>query len=517
MRRQHHIHRSLTLLAAVGLTIAAGVVWAQDPSAQPQDSGQQPSQPSPAYGVGNTPPVSENPPISAIDQPGLEPHAAPLSYLQLGAHVSESADTNVANVLGSSSGVRSVTRALGSVELQRLWSNYDFALDYVGGAGYFNVAGIGFQQLQQLNVDQRINWKRGQFAVRDSFSYLPEGNFAGDYGSLNTTGQALGGLNSNTFYGGGVFGVLGQVPRILNITLADVTQNLTPKSSVTASGSYAFVHYTGNNPGVDNIPFSGSRQFSAQGGYDRILGPHDQVAVTYGYQGFDFSVPGVSTAGNPVTLPTSFHADVVQLMWGHRISGRMDLLVGAGPQVTWINTQAQICTFLGLQTNLPPQDCTPLGGSLITVPEKGTRLSGAGRASLRYRFRKTSVDLTAQRFITTGSGILPGAYSNIARLSASRPLTRVWSIFADAGYSKNSRVLLGGGTSANTYSEGFAGMGLHRQLGHDFRVYASYQFNYLSFDNSFCTSVGTTTCNRISRRQVGLLGLDWTPRPMRLD
>src|SRR2546427_9533149 len=35
----------------------------------------------------------------------------------------------------------------------------------------------------QLDVDQRINWKRGQLALRDSFSYLPEGTFGfGAYG-----------------------------------------------------------------------------------------------------------------------------------------------------------------------------------------------------------------------------------------------------------------------------------------------------------------------------------------------
>jgi len=203
--RKRHSNRIGELLVAVLLTAALGVAGAQDLSAQSQTGGQQPAAPVPGFGQDNpSAPVTENPPISAIDQPGLEPHAAPLSYLQLGAHFSESADSNVAGVLGSGSGVRSVSRALGSVELQRLWSNYDLALDYVGGVGYYNVRGVGFEQLHQLSVDQRINWKRGQLAVRDAFSYLPEGNFAGGYGSLNTTGQALGGLGGSGFYGGSI-------------------------------------------------------------------------------------------------------------------------------------------------------------------------------------------------------------------------------------------------------------------------------------------------------------------------
>ena len=30
-----------------------------------------------------------------------------------------------------------------------------------------------------MDIDQKITWKRGQLSVRDSFSYLPEGNFGG--------------------------------------------------------------------------------------------------------------------------------------------------------------------------------------------------------------------------------------------------------------------------------------------------------------------------------------------------
>jgi hypothetical protein len=56
---------------------------------------------------------------------------------------------------------------------------------------------------------------------------------------------------------------------------------------------------------------------------------------------------------------------------------------------------------------------------------------------------------------------------------------------------------------------------MRKQIGRTLRVYGSYQFNDLLFDNSFCQS--TTPCNRISQRHVGTIGLDWTPRPMRLD
>jgi hypothetical protein len=500
MSKRHSIFPLMLLILALGTSRAQDSNSPQSPAATPDTAQQPETPPAPAFGQDNPPtPVSENPPISGIDQPGLEPHAAPLSYLQPGVHVTESADSNIANTLGGSS-LHSVTRALGSLTLQRLWSNYKLALDFVGGAGYYSQHSIGFQQIEQLDVDQRITWKRGQLGVRDSFSYLPEGNFGSAYGSMSGSGAALGAgasAGQNVFFGGSQFGSLEQVPRIMNLSLVDVVENLTPKSSVTLTGGYGFVHFTGNAVNVftgnqASARFLGSTQVSAQAGYNRILGPHDQAALTYGYQGFNFSVSGLA-----------FHSHVVQLMWGHRISGRMDLVIAAGPQITSLN--------------------------FGTGPD--LRLSVAGRASLRYRFPKTVLSLSFDRYITSGSGFFPGAQSNVGRLSVKRPLGRVWDGFADLGYARNSReqaltaeqqalCALSStqcpGVIANTYSYGLAGLGVHRMIGRNFHAFASYQFNYLTFDNSFC-GVGFPACNRISQRHIGTIGIDWTPRPTRLD
>src|SRR5579864_9208361 len=141
-------------LGVLMLALTLNAAWGQDSStSQPggvaQDSSQQPT---PAYGQENAPaPITENPPLSGLDMPGLEPHAAPLSYLQPGVVVSESADTNVGNTFGGSA-VRSVSEALGSLTLQRLWSNYDLAIDYLGGVAYYNVRGLGWKLLQQMDL-----------------------------------------------------------------------------------------------------------------------------------------------------------------------------------------------------------------------------------------------------------------------------------------------------------------------------------------------------------------------------
>ena len=498
---------------AVGLLCCClGAAWGQDNPTAPDNSGQ-PQEPVPAYGQeGAPPPISQNPPLSGLDLPSLEPHAAPVSYLQPGAMVSEAASSNIANTTGGSS-TSSVTRALGSLVLRRLWSNYDLALDYVGGAGYYNL--IGWKALQQMEIDQKISWKRGNLSLRDSFSYLPEGNFGASFGALGSSGmQGLGSAGLGSFWGGAGLGNLGLAPRILNVSLVDATESLTPKSALTAAGGYAFTHFYGSQP--NGAPFFSSSQVSAQGAYNRILSAHTQVGLVYGYQAFDFN----ATA-------TSFHAHIVEAMYGHRITGRMDLLIAAGPEFLKISLP---CVVL--------EPGCQVGQNAIVGSMPHTRIGAAGQARLRYRFPKTKVSLSYEHFLTSGSGVFAGATTDLARLNASRPLNRIWTGSADLGFSRNSRLQsltaaqqsscnVPGqpnpnptfptcpGVSANIYDSGLAGLAVHRQFGRSLHGYLSYQVNEIWFDRSYCG--GLPRCNRISNRDAITIGLDWTPRPIRLD
>jgi len=509
------------------LALALSLARAQDSPAPPastpatDSTSQQQQQPVPAFGQDTAPaPMVENPPISGLDQPGLEPHASPLSYLQPGATISESAGSNVTNTTGGGNGT-SITTATGSLMLQRLWKNYDLGLQYKGGVAYYNFNGAGWKLLQQLDLDQKITWKRGQLSLRDSFSYLPEGNFGGSYGSFGSQGIAGFGGGLSGFWGGSNLGSVGVAPRILNVSVADVSENITPKSAITAAVGYAFTHFYGTDLGT-GASFIGGSQTMAQVGYSRLLTSRTQMALVYGYQGFDFSIAG-----------TAFHAHLIQGMYGHRITGRMDLLLGAGPQILRIDTQGAVCSDPSLQGLA----CLLAGDTLVATTIKDTKVGVAAQARLRYKFPRTSLDLTYEHFLTSGSGLFAGSESDIIRLTAERPLSRVWTAFGDIGYSHNSRVQpltpqqLGAcgaavqgsqgsqipcpANDATTYNYGFIGGGLHRSFGRNFHAFGSYQFNELAFGESFC--IPSVPCNRISNRQVVTFGLDWTPRPIRID
>src|SRR5579863_526604 len=276
-RRGIRMNKGQIVLTLTLSLFAASVAWAQGDQNPPPSSA-----PAPAFGQENpAPPVSENPPISAIDQPGLEPHAAPESFLLPGLHFSESVDSNVANSVGSSS-TGAIERGMGSLTLQKLWKNYAVAADYIGGVSYYNEQGTGLQQLEQFDFDNRISWKRGQLAIRDSFSYLPEGTFGfSSYGGGGAYSAGLGSMGSGmlgagAFGGGSAFnganGVsLGEVPRLNNVALVDVVESLTPKSSMTAAVGYGVVHFNGQPAPIAGVPgnisFIGSYEESVQVAY----------------------------------------------------------------------------------------------------------------------------------------------------------------------------------------------------------------------------------------------------------
>ena len=98
----------------------SSALFAQSP---PDESKPQPpadAVPSPAFG--QTAPVlsPDNPPVTGLDEPGLDLHAASSSFVSPALQVSESADTNGANHFGNS-GLESVSRVLGAFDLQQFW------------------------------------------------------------------------------------------------------------------------------------------------------------------------------------------------------------------------------------------------------------------------------------------------------------------------------------------------------------------------------------------------------------
>ena len=455
-----------------------------------QETGDQGAPPA-ATGPDTTTGVIENPPLSGLDDPSFEPGYGPRSYLLPRAQVSEAVDTNSNGTLGSNTSINEVTRALGALTLQEVWKTHPLDIDYTGGVTRYHARGEKIYQVHSFAGTQRFLWRTGQLALRDSASYSPQASFGfGSFGGAGAVsgGGGLGGLvggggvtggGGGNVFNNGQLGSLGNQPRVTNLSIIDITQSFSPRSSFLLAGGYGLTTFINAPAGYLN-----SQQITGQVGYTYQLSRKDQLALMYAFQEFHFPSAGSG----------SFNANIWQVLYGHRISGRLDIKFGGGPQ--WIRTNSIL---------------------------QGNRsvISGSGHASLTYvTSARTNLHVTYSHYTNPGSGFFAGSNSDSIRLGLSHALTRRWNGTINTGYSRNSRILTQLSSllnNAGTFQYWYAGAALRRQLSRQFGVFASYQFDKIGFDSGFCSGSPSPNCSRDSMRHVGVIGLDWRPHPIRLD
>ncbi len=486
------------LSAVAFLPLLLSPAWAQDSSSSP--SGAPPAATGPSTG-----PDIENPPLSGLDQPTSEPAYGGRSYLVPGIQVSESVNGTSSGLASSVSGTNEAFRGLGSLDLQKIWKKYLLGLDYIAGGTVYQgplnrVTVSRSYQTHTLAVAQRLLWRTGQLAFRDSLSYLPEGSFGfGSYGGAGGFGSALGGggvgggagtglgggttggIPGSGSLGGSTIGSVGIQPRINNLSLVDITQSLSPRGTLVLVGGYDYTDFLKN--AQTSLPLINSQMTSAQLGYDYLLNRHDRISVLYGYQGFHFPNAG---SGN-------VNAHLWHVLYGHRVSGRLNLVFGGGPQLIVFHNP----------------------NPLIPAPN---RISASGRAQLTYQLKAhTGLQLSYTHYVTPGSGFFAGAKTDTARAAFNQFIGRNWTFNTDVGYSYNTSLQksLSGASAANTYQYWYGGASFRRQIGRYFGAFVSYQYNDLRFNTTVCTI--PSACGTSSARNVGLVGIDWHPHPFRLD
>jgi hypothetical protein len=438
--------------------------------------------PAPAFGQ-NAPVLNpENPPVTGLDEGGLDLHTATRSFISPALQVSESADSNAGNNLSNTSGVNSITRILGAFDLQQFWPKSDLFLEYLGG-GAFYASPYQIKQLQAVGLEAVTRWRTGQVTLRDSFTYLPDGSFSvGTFGGVpgfglatgGGTGGLGGGLPGTHLFGSGQLGSVGDIPRLANTAILDGVQALSPVSALTLAGGFSNAHFfdPSNPPQLIN-----SDQVTAEGGYSHLVSRRDQIGVVYAFQLFQF----------PQATGGQFYNNVLNLRFKYHINGRMNLTVGAGPQYTVLEQ----------------------GGT-------DNRWSLSARVQLTYKFAHSSLAAGYEKFTSAGSGFFAGADTQAARLMYTRPIGRTWDFYGDFSYSHNQKLqdLTNLGVGAGSYNEGSAGGVFRKHLGRTYEFFAAYRFSEVAF-SSPVTLEGST--GRIASRNVGTVGIEWHPRPTRIE
>jgi hypothetical protein len=207
-------------------------------------------------------------------------------------------------------------------------------------------------------------------------------------------------------------------------------------------------------------------------GYNRQLTKADTIGLFYGFSAFHYS-------GNP----QAYGSHSIGVAYGRKITGRLALQISGGPQ---INTYR-----------------IPVDGSTVVV-------TGFGTANLTYGLQNGNITLTYRHGLSNGSGVLVGSQMDQVNLGTSHRLGRVWTGFANFGYSRNSP--LGNLTSSNnsTYNDWFLGAGLSRPFGRDILFAFAYTAEIERSNQPGCTG---TSCNTDFTQQMITLSLQWHTRP----
>jgi hypothetical protein len=258
--------------------------------------------------------------------------------------------------------------------------------------------------------------------------------------------------------------------------VVDIQNSITPRSAFTLAGGYSFSHFTSGSTSLID-----SRQVTGQAGYDYVLSRRNTVAVSYAFRQFTFPSLGGGR----------FNDHVVQFLFGHQISGRMDLILGAGPQFIHFSVPA-----------------TGLGST--------SKISASGRASLRYKFKKAVLGVSYDRYESPGSGLFAGATSDVVHATLMHPLSRRWDLMTDVGYSHNTRLQQPSLSplKAGSYDYSYIGGRLTHLFTRSFSGFAFYQFDTMHISNTVCLSAN---CGTLSDRHLLGVGLSWHPQAIRLD
>jgi hypothetical protein len=384
----------------------------------------------------------------------------------------------------SDGGYRYHGNARGGIAFHRDSGTNQLSLTYMTGA-FLGGPRFGIrQQAHSLAFNQSFQAGRWTFMVADAFMLMPESSFG--YGAFHGFEQpSLGALPGwRPGFGGGNQPVInpalipdqnvntGSSTRYSNTVIGQATMQLTPRWSMTTSGSFGFLRFLDDG-------FVESNQGSVRVGANYVWTPRDTLGFSYNTMLLRFDDDRALTN------------HTVQMMYGRRLTGTLALQVGAGPSFLLADNPG-----IGSQRRASWSASSYLiySGPIITY-------------SLGYNYR-----------ISNGSGVQAGAQAHVLHFASGRQLNRTWSLQGVGGYAYNEGISILNQTSfSRTFDNWFAGVDLGRSLGR----YSRLSFRYhVSRQSASCLATALVCPQAGLRHNFGInvdLARQFNPRPIYLD
>lgn len=363
----------------------------------------------------------------------------------------------------------------GGLKLDRTSARSEFSLDYA--AGGMLVPGVSSLNsvVEQFSATDTHRWRRWTLALDDQYSYLPESAFGSAFGDLGNFGSGIGGLSGQNFsYLNSAFAPNQSIltpssRRISNEFLSQLEYKLSPRSSLTATGSLGVLRFAG--PGLMN-----NSQAIFQFGYSHQVSRQETLGVLYRYGGIRLSGRGLAV------LDYAAEVSLERQLWQ-----QVHLRLAAGPDIAEMR--------VGMT-----------GSKRVVFP--------ALEGSLQYNLLQTDLGLSYTQSVTGGAGVLPGAETAAVSASVGRTVWRVWHGSISGGYALNQSLvtdsLFSPGQRFDTW---FTSVQLRRPVGRDLSLFLDFSEQRQTSRLPFCTGLA---CGSILAAHQMEVGFSWQRRPMPL-
>jgi hypothetical protein len=376
-------------------------------------------------------------------------------------------DTNGENTTNSNGSNQAITEHtfLGGITLQKVTSRTQFNLSYAGGRSFSPEGGYYDATTQIFGASEKFVGNRWAGFVSDEMSYMSQSTFGGGITPDLGGGFVGSGVNLQPVFlpGQTVFTAYG--PRISNASVGELDYQAGPRTSITFAGIYDLLHFF--NAGLINSYSAGG-----QVGFNYQKTARDTISLVYRFDALRYSNDILSVNDN-----------VIELGYRRLVAQRLSFNIAAGPDIAQIHD-----------------------------PIKGVfdRTSYAINASLGYALKRATLGAAYDHYLTTGSGILTGSYTDQFSADLNLQLARLWTLGLTALYARNSGIPGTSSSSANESLNAVAGdIRLTRTIGRASSIFAGY-----SPRDQQRTLSGVSSS--IFANQI-MFGVSWRPAPIPID
>jgi hypothetical protein len=431
-----------------------------------QEIGQQPSDATAQQG--------DDQPVTGIAPIRLETPRLANKYMTVSLQASQVVDNSYA-FNSAETDWQPETVLSGKVDLHRSGRNEGTDILYYGGATIFNTNSEYTSSFHHLAVEQRFNSRHWRFLLGNNFAFYPESPFGntafglpagqgpGFMEALNVLASLYPGLPTSELM------LTDRGPRYSDTALGQIEYLLTPRTSFTVNGAYGVLRFLDST--IQN-----SDMASVSAGVSHQLTKLDQIGVNYTEGRMMFGITSQKLVTRAVTLS-----------YLHHVNSRMLIEFIGGPQTNQYHD-----SFMNSSRDL----------------------FWNGGARMQYRFQRSEVSLQYSRLVTGGSGILPGAATQVAFADLTTQVTRKMALSLGGGYSRNTALsnAFVAGDMSGAFNSVLAAASVSRTVGRSLDYFLRY-----SLQQQVAPGCSQPVCGVHTRQHTFEIGFNFHMRPMRLQ